>query len=116
MGNYQQKYKCKCLVCHKDIPYPMIYCEEHRQCVEEDDKIIREAPQELLFSLIAGIFLRAREDYIFNTDGQRSDAEVFLRNEWAQELSLSGFDPDKLIEIMDEEIENGHCCHREFIV
>lgn len=77
--------------------------------IDEDriDEILDEIPLELLFTLIMGIFARARADYLTNSDGKRKDAERFFRSEWAQELSLTVFDPDKLIALMDEEIENG---------
>ena len=98
----------KCFICgkpvyahSKDVP---IYCYEHREYRERDKKIFEEAPQELLFSLIAGIFLRAREDYLTNADNQRSDAEVFFKGMWAQNLSLEGFDAMKLLEMLNEEI------------
>lgn len=102
----------RCIICgreirssdYRDVP---IYCKEHRAYADKDDEILQNAPMELLFSLIAGIFIRARTDYITNDDGQRSDAEVFLRSVWAQDLSLSVFDADELLERMDEDIRNG---------
>lgn len=98
----------KCLICGKLIPYKdLVYCDEHRIYAEYDNKIIEDAPLEVLFSLIAGIFVRAKIDYIFNTDKQKQDAEQFFRSEWAQELSLTQFDPDDVLKQMDEEIEDG---------
>lgn len=101
-----------CFVCGKpiytvgnrDVP---IYCEEHREYAERDSEIIREAPKELLFSLVAGIFLQARTDYLTNKDGQRSDAELFLTSNWAQDLSLDGFDAMKVLESLNEEMKDG---------
>ena len=99
-----------CFICGKpvyahsnNVP---IYCYEHRANVEQDQRILDEAPKELVFSLIAGIFLRAREDYLTNADNQRNDAEVFLKGVWAQNLSLNGFDAVKLLEMLDEKIAN----------
>lgn len=102
--------KSNCIICGKpvyahnnDAP---IYCYEHRNERMRDQQILDEAPKELLFCLIQGIFERAREDYMTNTEGQKSDAEVFFRGEWAQILSMSEFDADELIKQMDEEISN----------
>ena len=96
-----------CFICGKpvyahgrNVP---LYCKDHRAKAKEDDALFENAPKELLFSLIAGIFLRAREDYLTNADGQRSDAEVFLRGVWAQTLSLGGFDADRLLQMLNEE-------------
>ena len=109
--------KGQCLICGKpvysrqgDTP---IYCYEHREQSIRDEQILDEAPKELLFCLIQGIFERAREDYLTNIDNQASDAEVFLRSEWAQLLSLSEFDAEEVIKRMDEEIKNGFDQYRE---
>ena len=96
-----------CLICGKPIKHDEVYCDEHKDYAKRDDKIIQEMPLELMFSLIMGVFARARQDYIQNPEGQRSYAEAFLRSEWAQLLSLSGYDPEKLIQMLDEEILNG---------
>lgn len=104
--------KGRCIICgkevfssdYRDVP---IYCEEHKAYADEDDEILKNAPIELLFSLVASIFTRARADYLTDEDGQRSDAEVFLRSVWAQDLSLSVFDADEVLQRMDEEIRNG---------
>lgn len=98
-----------CLICGKAISAPdyrdvPIYCEEHRAYADKDNKILDEAPMELLFSLITGIFWRAREDYLIDVDGQREDAEIFLRSSWAQDLSLAGFDVEELFESLNEEM------------
>lgn len=71
------------------------------------DEILDEMPLELFFALVRGIFVRARVDYLYDSDGARRDAEVFFRSSWAQKLSLSAFDPDQVIKQMNEEIENG---------
>lgn len=103
-----EKRQNKCLICGRDIPNKSLaYCDEHRIYADYDNKLIDEAPLELLFALIAGIFIRARIDYIFDTDKQKEDAEEFFRSEWAQELSLSHFDPEDVLKQMDEEIEDG---------
>ena len=103
--------KCRegrCLICGKpvyahstEVP---LYCYEHRAQAKEDDKVFDEAPFELLFGLIAAIFLRARDDYLTNSDNQRSDAERFLRGNWAQELSLAGFDAQDVLDRLNEEM------------
>lgn len=102
--------KSKCYICGAptyshgtDTP---IYCEKHRAYARQDSEALENAPYELLFSLIAGIFLRAREDYIYNSDNQRKDAEVFFQGDWAQELSLQGFDAKKALEVLNEEIKD----------
>lgn len=104
----EQQPRYRCIVCGKQLSDPYFaYCSEHRHLAYKDDKILQEAPMELLFSLIASIFVRARIDYMLDTEGQKSDAEVFFRSPWAQSLSLSQFDPEKVLKEMDEEIENG---------
>ena len=107
----------RCMLCgkpvyahSKDIP---LYCYEHKDEIKNDDKILQEAPMELLFALIAGIFDRARQDYVTNSDGQAKDAEIFLRSSWAQELSLSVFDAEAVIKELDEEIAHGFNEYRE---
>lgn len=109
--------KSACIICGKpvyahkqDAP---IYCYEHRNESIHDQQILDEMPHELLFCLIQGIFERAREDYLTNAEGQKSDAEVFFRGEWAQILSMSEFDAEELIKQMDEEIQNGFERDRE---
>ena len=97
-----------CIVCHKpvyangqsEIP---LYCYEHRAEAERDNKIIADIPEELMFSLIEGIFQKARTDYLTNENGMRSDAEAFFRSEWAQLLSLGGFDPEKVLKHLNRE-------------
>lgn len=96
-----------CLICGKPVGKTKAYCKEHNEYAEHDNKIIEDAPFEVLFCLIEGIFERARDDYIYDTDGERSDAEWFFRSEWAQELSLSKFDPEAVLKQMDEEITDG---------
>lgn len=96
-----------CIICGKPVSQERLYCEEHRAYADADDRILQEAPMELLFPLIAGIFMRARADYELNVDGKKSDAEAFFRSGWAQSLSLSGFDPDKALKAMDEEVADG---------
>lgn len=103
--------RSKCFVCGKPVYSNTndlaIYCEDHKWYSEIDEKILDEAPMELLFGLIASIFSRARDDYLFDVDGNKKDAEAFLRSEWASELSLWNIDADEVIRILDEVIENG---------
>lgn len=98
----------KCFICGSPIyshgRATPLYCEKHRAHADIDNKIIKEAPYELMFELMAGIFARARDDYLYNADNQRSRAESFLKSEWAQELSVEGFDADTLLEQLDEEM------------
>lgn len=103
-----QHRESKCIICGKpvysregDAP---IYCEEHSYVSKADSEIISNAPMELMFGLIAGIFERARQDYIFNAEGNKKDAETFFRGRWAQDLSMSKFDADECLKRMDEEI------------
>lgn len=96
-----------CLICGKPIRSNEVYCDEHREYARRDDKILDDMPLELFFGLIEGIFARARTDYIYDTDGMRDHAEWFFRSEWAQLLSLSRFDPDEVLEQMNEEIAYG---------
>ena len=99
--------RMKCMICGKPVGKEQLYCAEHKAYAEADDKILQEAPMELLFSLIAGIFIRARADYEMDIKDQKDDAVRFLRSDWAQMLSLSHFDPDEAIKAMDEEKESG---------
>ena len=102
----------RCIICGKETISPdyrdvPIYCEEHRAYADKDDEILKTAPKELLFFLIRGIFIRARIDYMTNADGMKTDAEVFFRSLWAQDLSLSEFDATEVLKQMDEDIEDG---------
>lgn len=101
--------RCKqgeCFICGRpvykkgegDTP---IYCKDHKDYALRDSETINHAPKETLFGLIAGIFLRAREDYLYNTDGKGRDAEMFLKGEWAQFLSGDGFNVEQLFETLD---------------
>lgn len=98
----------ECIICGKPVyaykGETPIYCYEHRAQSDRDNKILDEAPRELLFCLIQAIFERARDDYLTDAEGQRSDAEVFLRGEWARILAMSDFDADEVIQLMDEEL------------
>lgn len=96
-----------CLVCGKPIKPNEVYCDEHKEYADRDNKTLDNIPLELLFPLIEAIFVRARTDYIFNSEGQRESAERFFRSDWAQTLSLSQFEPDDVIDGMDEEILYG---------
>lgn len=97
----------RCLICGRPIystkqAWTPIYCWEHREYAKRDDEIIANAPMELLQDLIVAIFFRAREDYVANISGQRSDAEIFVRSSWGQKLSMGGYDPDELLEAWRE--------------
>lgn len=97
----------KCFICGKPVysysGEAPIYCYEHRAQANADSEVFQNAPIELLYTLIAAIFLRAREDYITNSDGMKKDAEIFLRGNWAQELSIEGFDAQKILDMLDGE-------------
>lgn len=102
----------QCIICGKETKSPdyrnvPIYCEEHRAYADRDNEILETAPRELLFSLIRGIFIRARIDYMTNADNMKVDAEIFFRSLWAQDLSLSEFDATEVLKQMDEDIEDG---------
>lgn len=101
----------KCFICGKPVYSNgndiTLYCEEHREYAERDAQILREAPTEMLFGLIASIFIRARDDYLYDTDGNREDAEEFFRSTWAKELSMWEFNADEALRLLDEVIENG---------
>lgn len=110
--------KSTCIICGKetqsdDYREVHIYCDEHREYAERDREIIRTTPLEYLYGLIAGIFFRARLDYMTDADGKRADAEAFFRSDWAQDLSLSKFDVEELLDRLDEEAEYGFDYHFE---
>lgn len=100
----------RCMVCgratyspdYRDVP---IYCTKHREYAERDNEMIRTVPLEYMYALIAGIFFRARIDYMTNADGMGADAERFFRSDWAQDLSLSKFDVNEVLKTLDEEAE-----------
>lgn len=85
-----------------------LYCKEHKAYAREDDKVLSNMPNELLLCLIGGIFERARDDYINNTDGEKESARQFLKSTWAKTLAIADFDADELIELMDEEASDEH--------
>lgn len=103
--------KGQCIICgretysndYRDI---RIYCDEHREYAKHDSEIIQTTPLEYFYPLIAGIFFRARIDYMTNADGKRADAERFFRSDWAQDLSLSKFDVNEVLKTLDEEAEH----------
>lgn len=99
--------RSKCAICGRPINRPnrswLAYCLDHKAYAELDDKVLDDMPFELMLDLIMGVFQRAREDYMYDIDGKRSDAEVFFRSEWAQLLSLSRFDPEDVLKQMEEE-------------
>lgn len=101
----------KCFICGKPVysngNNVTLYCEEHKEFARLDEKILDEAPMELLFMLVAGVFQRARDDYLFDTDGKRNDAEEFLKSEWAKELTLWDFDAEETLKVLDEVIKDG---------
>ena len=98
-----------CYICGKpayssgyDTP---LYCAEHRMYAKSDDAILSNMPRDLMLCLVSGIFERARDDYISNADNERANAEKFLKSEWAQTLSIEGFDSQELLIRLNEEIE-----------
>ena len=99
----------KCIMCGKPVYSKerdvSIYCEDHRYQFAKDSEIIQNAPMELLFGLIAGIFERARDDYLYSEDENKRDAEEFFRSLWAQELTMSEFDVDKYLKRLDDAID-----------
>lgn len=72
---------------------------------KSDDAILSNMPRDLMLCLVSGIFERARDDYISNADNERANAEKFLKSEWAQTLSIEGFDSQELLIRLNEEIE-----------
>lgn len=105
-GNLNRKSRC--FVCGRPVYShgieTSIYCKEHKHYADKDNAVFDDVPPELLYPLISGIFIRAREDYIFNADGKRSDAEVFLRSQWAQDLSVAGFNVDEVFATLEMEM------------
>lgn len=101
----------KCFICGKPVyshgTETPIYCKDHRAHADKDNEAIQNAPYELLFLMVAEIFLRAKEDYLFGSKEIRADAMDFLKGEWAQELSVDGFDVKEIFESMDTEMING---------
>ena len=104
--------KSKCYICGRPIYSSgndiSLYCLEHKAYAKDDDAVLNNMPNELLLCLIAGIFERARDDYLSNARGARKDAKKFFKSDWAQMLTLEGFDPEELLGQLDAEIENGH--------
>ena len=86
----------------RDTP---IYCEEHRHYTQRDDMILQNLSLNDTFSICAAILQRARDDYIFDAEGQRSDAEVFLRGNWAQVITNGTLDAERAIAELDRRID-----------
>lgn len=86
----------------RDTP---IYCEKHRHYVKYDDLILRNLSLNDTFGICAAILQRARDDYIYDADGQRSDAEVFLRGNWAQIITNGTLDAELVIAELDRRID-----------
>ena len=101
----------KCFICgapvYSNTNEVGLYCYKHKAYAKQDDEAFKNIPNELLLGLIAGIFIRARDDYLRNPDGTKEDARRFLKSEWAQLLSITPFDADEVLRRLDEEIENG---------
>lgn len=101
----------KCFICgapvYSNTSEMGLYCYKHKAYAKQDDAAFDNIPNELLLGLIAGIFARARDDYLRNPDGTKEDAKEFLRSEWAQSLSIISFDAEELLRRLDEEIANG---------
>ena len=78
----------------RDTP---IYCEKHRRYTKRDDMILQNLSLNDAFNICAAVLQRARDDYILDIDGQRSDAEWFLRSNWAQIITNGTLNADAVI-------------------
>ena len=86
----------------RDTP---VYCEEHRRYAEQDNMILQNLSLNDTFSICAAILRRASEDYIYDVDGQRSDAEWFFRSNWAQVITNGALDADLAITELNRRID-----------
>ena len=57
------------------------------------------------FSICAAILQRARDDYLFDAEGQRSDAEWFFRSNWAQVITNGTIDAEFVITELNRRID-----------
>ena len=86
----------------RDTP---IYCEEHRHYAKQDNEILKNISLNDTFGICAAILQRARDDYIFDADGQRSDAEWFFRSNWAQIITNGTLNAELVIAELDRRID-----------
>ena len=86
----------------RDTP---IYCEEHRHYARQDDLILQNISLNDTFGICAAILQRARDDYIYDADGQRSDAEVFFRSNWAQIITNGALNAEYVIAELNRRID-----------
>lgn len=86
----------------RDTP---IYCEEHRRYTQRDDMILQNLSLNDTFSICAAILQRARDDYLFDAEGQRSDAEWFFRSNWAQVITNGTIDAEFVIAELNRRID-----------
>lgn len=86
----------------RDTP---IYCEEHRHYAKQDNEILKNISINDTFGICAAILQRARDDYIFDADGQRSDAEWFFRSKWAQIITNGTLNAELVIAELDRRID-----------
>ena len=101
--------KSECCICGapiesegRDTP---IYCEEHRHYTQRDDMILQNLSLNDTFSICAAILQRARDDYLFDAEGQRSDAEWFFRSNWAQVITNGTIDAEFVIAELNRRID-----------
>ena len=86
----------------RDTP---IYCGKHRHCIKQDNMILQNISIYDTFSIAAAILQRARDDYIYDADGQRSDAEWFFRSNWAQVITNCELNADYVLAELDRRID-----------
>lgn len=99
-----RRKECQCFICGESISYGRdapAYCERHKDHAKQDDRAIQNMDFDATIRIVCAIFERAREDYIFNIEGQRSDAEVFFRSNWAQVLTNGALHPEAVIRELD---------------
>ena len=63
--------------------------------------IIQNITMEQTVTIVSEILKRARDDYIYDYDNQRSDAEVFLRGNWAQILTNGALEVEAVFKELD---------------
>lgn len=98
----------RCCVCGREIGSPgresPVYCREHRHYARRDDMILQNISLEDTFRIVTAILIRARDDYILNADGQRSDAEVFFKSNWAQIMTNGELNAELTLRELDRRI------------
>ena len=86
----------------RDTP---IYCQRHQHYAKKDNAILQNLSLNDTFSICAAILQRARDDYIFDADGQRRDAERFFRSNWMQIITNGTFDAEFVIAELNRRID-----------